>query len=503
MISLEDLNALLTILERVWFQALSVVTLLLDVTATLHVLLHKRPVSAKLAWIGLILLSPIVGAALYTVFGINRIVRRATRLRAERGFEAREEDALVAAERASNAEDLLDEDGLLATSDIPDRLVAIAHTTAMVTGAPLLGGNEVTMLRDGDEAYPKMLEAIEAAQRSITMTTYIFDADEWGERFVEALAAAHERGVAVHVLIDAIGMWYSWPTSARKLRARGVDARAFLPLRLRRFAFLNLRLHRKVMVIDGTRGFTGGINIRGHHVIASDTAHPTHDVHFAIEGPVVWQLQRSNVEDWYFTTGVLLEGDAYFARTSSEGSVYARGIIDGPDEDFESLRLVMQSALRAARERVVIITPYFIPDEALVSALEVCATSGVVVDIILPAASNLRFVDWASRPLWGTLLERGCRIWLVSESSAFDHAKLMTVDGAWSLIGSANWDPRSLKLNFEFNMECYDSGVAAGIDALAARKLEGATRWTLQMHQARPGVEVLRDELFHLGAPYL
>jgi len=321
-----------------------------------------------------------------------------------------------------------------------------------------------------------MLEAIDAAERSITMTTYIFDVDSWGDRFIDALARAKDRGVAVHVLIDFIGTRCSRPTSLSKLRGRGVDAQAFLPLRLRRFAFFNLRLHRKIMVIDGVHGFTGGINIREHHVIASDTKHPTHDVHFAIDGPVVWQLQRSNIEDWYFTTGTLLEGDAYFADTSSDGDVHARGIIDGPDEDFESLRLVMQSALRAARERVVIITPYFLPTEALVSALEVCAMSGVVVDIILPEASNLRFVDWASRPLWRTLLERGCRIWLVPRSEAFDHAKLMTVDATWSLIGSTNWDPRSLKLNFEFNVECYDRDLAAAIDAIAAQKLEEAKR---------------------------
>jgi cardiolipin synthase len=216
---------------------------------------------------------------------------------------------------------------------------------------------------------------------------------------------------------------------------------------------------------------------------------------------VVTQLQEVFADDWLFTTGESLRGEAWFPPSTRAGSVLARGVTDGPDEDFEKLRWTLLGALSIARYSVRIVTPYFLPDPALISALNLAALRGVAVDIVLPARNNLSFVHWASRAMWWQVLEHGCRIWLTPPP--FDHSKLMLVDGCWVLLGSANWDPRSLRLNFEFNLECYDAELAQQLEALVASKLKAARPVTLAEVDGRPLPARLRDGLARLLTPYL
>jgi cardiolipin synthase len=224
-------------------------------------------------------------------------------------------------------------------------------------------------------------------------------------------------------------------------------------------------------------------------------------LHFRVEGPVVTQLQEAFVTDWTFTTGEALDGEAWFPELPERGNVVARVITDGPDADFEKLRWTLLAALAEAQTSVQIVTPYFLPDPALVSALNLAALRGVRVDIVLPAKSNLPFVHWASRAMWWQLLERGCRIWLTPPP--FDHSKLMIVDGHWVLLGSANWDARSLRLNFELNVECYGREFAREMTAMVEKKLAGAREVTLAQVDARPLPARLRDAAARLFSPYL
>lgn len=483
-------------LELVWPAMLAAGTLLAAAGAALHVVLYKRSVHATIAWVGLIALLPLLGPIFYLLFGINRIRRKALALRQAQSRPTRPEGAELAAERQSR-------DMECAPSSLgDDALEGLARLGRRITGAPLLGGNDVRMLRDGDEAYPAMLEAIARAERSVTLSTYIFDNDEAGRRFVGALIEAHERGVAVRVLVDSVGMHYSWPSVGRALRAAGVPTQTFLPiLRPGQFTFMNLRTHRKIMVVDGDVGFTGGINIRQAHVLVDDPPGATHDTHFWICGPLVHQLQETMADDWYFAAGELLEGPDFFPEIESCGQVIGRGINDGPDEDFQNLQWILLGALSAAHERVVIVTPYFLPEDIFQQALQVAAMRGVRVDIVLPERSNLPYIDWASRPSWEPLLKHGCSIWLCPPP--FDHSKLMVVDGRWSLFGSANWDPRSLKLNFEFNVEAYDASLAAQILELADARIARAEQVTLEDYERRGLLERIRDGVFRLGTPYL
>ncbi len=258
-----------------------------------------------------------------------------------------------------------------------------------VTQQPLLAGNRVVSLINGDQAYPAMLQAIEDASRSITFTTYIFRHDAMGQQFLDALKRAVARKVEVRVLIDDVGARYSWRPMPRILRKAGIPCAQFLPTLIPwRFRYSNLRNHRKIMVVDGKIGFAGGINIDERNCLERQTRHPVQDLHFRLIGPVVSQLQEVFVDDWAFSSGELLQGEPWFAPIEPDGPVLARGIPDGPDDDFETLRLTLLGAIACARSSVHVVTPYFLPDASLIAALNVAALRGVQVNLVLPCGER-------------------------------------------------------------------------------------------------------------------
>ena len=459
---------------------------------TVHILLHKQDTRAAIGWAGLVWLSPGIGVILYWVLGVNRIQRKAQILCAEREFLPLPHEHLRTQPQQIP----------LIGDSIPDHIVNLALMTEKVTSQPLTSGNQITPLVNGDAAYPAMIDAIKAANRSITLTSYIFDNDQWGKKFHHSLVKAKTRGVEIRVLVDAIGARYSRPTILSLLRRSGVRSEEFMPSRWPwHLAYSNLRSHRKIMVVDGKIGFTGGMNIRAGSVLSDKPKHPTQDVHFRMEGPVVSGLQKVFADDWKFTTGEPLLGELWFPALQSQGPIIARGVSDGPDEDFNSLRQVIFSALACAQKTVHIVTPYFLPDNELVTGLRLATLRGVDVCIILPRKGNLRMVQWASQAGLGELLEAGCEIHLANDP--FDHSKLVVIDGAWTLLGSANWDPRSLVLNFEFNVECYNAQFAMDVFKIIQDKLANAKIMKLEDAKARSVFFHLRDRFFRLFSPYL
>ena len=387
-------------------------------------------------------------------------------------------------------------------TELGSHLRPLTKLVGDVTRRPLLAGNRVVPLVNGDQAYPAMLRAVEEAAQSITLTTYIFRHDAVGQQFLEALQRAVSRQVLVRVLIDDVGSRYSWRPMPRKLQQAGIPCARFLPTLIPwRFRYSNLRCHRKILVIDGKLGFTGGMNLDERTCHERPSRHPIQDLHFQITGPVVTQLQQVFLEDWAFTTGELLEGEAWFSTPEPNGPTLARGIPGGPDDDFESMRLTLLGAIACARSSVHVVTPYFLPDVSLIAALNVAALRGVEVNLVVPAENDLALVQWASTGLFWQLLERGCRVWLTPPP--FDHTKLMLVDEHWTLFGSANWDPRSLRLNFEFNVECYDSKLATSLTDLVRSKMQKAHRLSLEdVNGRRLGIK-LRDAAAGLFSPYL
>ncbi len=476
----------------IWPWLLTALDLGLASWVTVHAVMRKRDTRAAIAWTGLAWLAPFVGSLAYCVLGINRIERRATKLglgealQARPGFRPTQND-LQEAERSIRA--------------FP-YLAGLAEVGAALSGKALTPGNSVACLCDGDETYPAMIEAIDGASRSVSLLSYIFDADRAGDAVVQALVRAQARGVAVRVLIDHVGGTYSKTSMVKRLKQEGIAAAGFLPTRLFRLpTFANLRNHRKILVVDGLLGFTGGTNIREAHWRALAPPKPTQCLHFRLQGPVVQHLQEVFVTDWAFTTGERLSGETWFPDPRRGGSVWARGIAHGPDEDFEKLTKVIFAGLAVARDRVRIVTPYFLPDARLNEALAVAALRGTEVEIYLPSDNNMPIVNWASAAQLGLIVQHGVRVYMTKPP--FDHTKLMLVDQSWALIGSTNWDPRSLRLNFEFNVECYDSGLAADLHAIIDRKAEGAREITMDRLIARRFSTKLRDGMARLLSPYL
>jgi len=451
---------------------------------TAHVLLRQRNVNSAIGWIALAWLATWIGSLLYVALGINRVQRRARRLRRR-----------TARLSQAGADPL-------AADHFAGHFAALHEAGGRITGRIAETGNAVTLLEDGDAAYPAMLEAIANAQSTIAFCSYIFRGDEAGDMFVAALAAAQARGVEVRVLVDGIGGGYLRSGGYRRLVAAGLKAELFMHTSLPwRTPILNMRTHRKILVVDGAVAFTGGINVAVEHLLSRRPADPIRDTHFRLTGPIVTQLAEVFAEDWHFTTGETLARGTWMppAPPAPDGTVEARVITAGPDHDLDKLSLVMLIAIGEARRAITIVTPYFLPDDRLASALELAALRGVKVDLIVPQRSDHRLIDWAVRAQLPPLLKAGARVLMAD--APFDHSKLMVIDGFWSLIGSANWDMRSLRLNFELNVEVYDEVLAGEIaERIAAQPVRELTLGHLLRE---PLALRLRNAAARLLHPYL
>ena len=452
----------------------------LAIGVTLHALLRKRRVSVAVGWIGLAWLSPIFGTALYLTFGINRVSRRARRLRT----------------KPSDALHLPDTDDAV----VPEALWPLDRAIRRITGLPAFQGNTVQMFRNGDAGYPVMLDAIRTARASIGLSSYIFRDDATGREFCDALVEAQRRGVQVRVIIDGIGGGYFRAPVYRRLTAAGVRAALFMHSALPwRMPFLNLRSHKKLLIIDGCTAFTGGLNIAHANRVALQPEHPIRDTHFRLRGPVVEQLAAAFAADWAFVAGENLDGPPWVVDQEPSGTSVARAVTSGPDADVEKIEQVILQALACARRTVRFVTPYFLPDELVTGALAQAATRGITVDVIIPRVSDHPFIDWATRAHLDPLLRAGVRVWL--DEPPFDHSKAMVVDDIWCFVGSANWDMRSFRLNFELNVEIVDADLAAALDGFMRGRMEA--RLSREDLAARALPIRLRDAGVRLLLPYL
>ena len=469
--------------------ALAVATLV-SVAAAGHALLYKRDSRAALGWMGLSLTLPLVGPFLYWCMGINRISRQARRWRrigrrvsGTRIYPINDQqwESARLPEIASNLQDL---------SALADRVVRTR----------LQAGNLIQPLEDGENAYPAMLSAIVRARSSINLSSYIFDGDGIGGEFVRQLRSAADRGVEVRVIIDAMGEKYSRVSALKQLSGSKVRAVSYLPLS--DGAHINLRNHRKLLIIDGQEAFTGGMNISSRHQPTTvPPGRAIQDMHFSISGPVVNDMQRAFLKDWHFVTGEILDSPRFFPVIGNQGSALVRCISDGPDSDYRKLEMIIMGALSCARQRVLIMTPYFIPDRPLVSALITTALRGVEVKIVLPSRNNLPIVHWATRAMLAELLANDVRVYY--QPPPFVHTKLLLVDDMWSMIGSANLDPRSLRLNFELNLSIFDNALAGQIQKHFEKCLTRSHEISnAELERASLPVK-LRDNLARLLSPYL
>ncbi|HEY5897011.1 MAG TPA: cardiolipin synthase [Burkholderiales bacterium] len=462
--------------------AFAIAVVVAALVASGHAVIYKRDSRSAAIWLVVVWLLPALGALAYAILGVNRVQRRALRMR--RGMVRHRSDAQFPA------------------SDPGTHFVPLARLVSNIVERRLVPGNTVEPLVDGASAFPAMLEAINGAKSSVALASYIFDGDGIGEEFVNALAAAMKRGVQVRVLIDDVDARWSKSSAVKPLTALGVTVAVFNPpIVPARLHAMNLRSHRKILVVDGAIGFTGGMNVDRRYWNAQAPESAFRDLHFRLRGPVVGQLMEIFADDWQFTTGEALRGMPWFPRLAPDGEVLARAIEAGPDESIERLRWAILGGLNAAQRSIRILTPYFIPDQTLVSALDAAAMRGVEVDIVIPQTSDLRHVHWAMFGQLWQVLDHGCRVW--TRPGPFDHSKLLVVDGAWTLLGSANWDARSLRLNFEMNVECYSVELGAHMDGLIQARVAASQQLTLAAILERPLYVKLRDGVARLFAPFL
>lgn len=575
----------------VWIAAIAAVShVVLIVPAVIHALLGKESSRSTFGWIGFILYAPLVGAGAYWIFGVNRVRTRSKKLsdqaKLERGVLEK-----IYPEHAAHAQHIEE-----AREHFDDQDWTILQIGKALTKVPLSPNNRVLPLHNGEEAYPVMLDAIRRANVSVWMTTYIFETNAKGREFIDALVEAKDRGVDVRVILDGVGELYSFPPAGRILRRQGVRLARFLPPKI--FppqVFVNLRNHRKLLVVDGLTAFTGGMNIGGRHMAADpQNKDPVQDVHFMFRGPIVYDFARLFLDDWVYSarhdrrdegtslpdekhakflrerrtlkrrkqgpqsadtgsvevsfprhirresdsdgaidgamsfpveTAVLGDrqavasqvgeklsalrqsllkkdpADLLLTETNEEADAWCRLIKDGPDERLNKLETLLSSVISSAQKRVLVISPYFLPTTSITSALVNARLRGVQVEVVIPEETNQPLVHAAMFRSVRGLLEHGVKIWM--QPPPFAHSKLIIVDDAYVLIGSANMDPRSLRLNFELGVEIMDPALVTRLMRYYAPIMAASKELTTETLDARPLHKRVFDSGVWLFSPYL
>jgi cardiolipin synthase len=427
-------------------------------------LLRRKDPSSTIAWLLALVFLPVIGSVLYLLFGRDRIRWPAKR--------KRQADALVRGQVAAARMDL----GITTSHDMnlgPVPLDAMErqlfHVSSLLAGGGVSTGNRVQVLAHGDDAYRALGESIDSAREHVNAEYYLIRNDETGDWFIERLVQAARRGVQVRLLCDGFGCLALRSSWRKRLRKDGVRFGLFLPMRSVLLQPINLRNHRKIVVVDGQVGFSGGLNIGNEYRAEAAPGH-WRDTHFRVEGPAARALSRVFLQDWFFATGEAVDPTPFLPKISAPVGDATVGIVpSGPDTRTEAIHRLFFAAIAGARERVRITTPYFVPDESIVLALQVAAMRGVDVRLILPSRSNHRVTFHAGRSFYEDLLEAGVRIH--EYLPGMIHAKTMVVDGKIVLIGSANMDMRSFRLNFEVHALIHDAPTAKALEGQFDRDL--------------------------------
>jgi len=362
----------------------------------------------------------------------------------------------------------------------------------VMLGPSIVPGNKVTLLEDGDQIFPAMLDAIRGARTSITFETYIWWSGEIGEQFSRALCERAKSGIPVNVTVDWAGSMKMDNAMLEAMQACGVQIKRYRPLHWYNLGRLNNRTHRKLLIVDGRVGFTGGVGIGdswlGH---AQDPDH-WHDLHFRIEGPVVSQVQAAFNDNWIKTTGRVLNGDTYFPDVQPAGDMRAHMFIASPAGGSESMHLMFLMAIAASTTSIDVEAAYFIPDPLLRDALIAARKRGVRIRLLLPGPHiDSETVRIATKKEWGPLLAAGAEIHLYQPTML--HVKLMIIDGYMVSVGSTNLDQRSFQLNDEASLNVYDADFARQMTEVFERDLKKAKPYTFAMWEKRPLKERLSE----------
>jgi len=463
--------------------AISLIAVMMAASAALHALMSKRDSKSALAWIAVSIVMPIAGPIIYLVFGINRVGSLAK--------ESYQTNTPLDASRQSENPNL--------EAEQPRALVGKS-----VTGIGLRSCDSIEILENGEASYPAMLGDIELATKKIYCSSYIFQNDETGQRFIEAFCAARDRGVDVRILLDGLGSIAYPPSILRTLRKRKLNYLTFNPISLLPPSLhINLRNHRKMLIVDGKSAFTGGQNISTRHLITK-AGNPkcARDLHFRLTGKIVDELERAFLKDWNHAAGIV-EPEPFVASNQNDSSsqIWTRVIPDGPNDDLDKLTKLLVGVMSTANERIWIMTPYFLPSLDLVGALVAAELRGVDVKILLPEKTNIHMAHWAALHNLRYILDRNLQVYL--QPAPFVHTKAILIDDNYGLVGSANLDPRSLRLNFELVVEVFNKPFATQIARYFEARLSESARLNEGHLDSLPRWMKVRNALAWLFSPYL
>jgi cardiolipin synthase len=372
----------------------------------------------------------------------------------------------------------------------------------MLLGPGIVKGNRVDALHNGDAIFPAMLAAIRGARQTVLFETFIYWSGAIGDEFAKALSERARAGVKVHVLLDWLGSLKVEDRLVGQMRDAGVEVHRFHPLRWYNLGRINNRTHRKLLIVDGRVGFTGGVGIAPPWTGDAQDEDHWRDSHFRVEGPVVAQMQGVMLSNWSKATGRILHGEDYFPEPKEAGDEAAQMFHSSPSGGSESMQLMYLIAITAAVKTIDIASAYFVPDDVARLSLVAALKRGVRVRVITPGRKiDQQTVRHASRALWGDLLEAGMEIYVYQPTMY--HCKMVIVDGLLSSVGSTNFDPRSFHLNDEANLNVYDRGFARELTRVFEEDLARCERVTLQDWQRRPAWEKVRERAAALLAPVL
>ena len=421
-----------------------------------HIVRTRRDPRGALVWILTLILLPVLGLILYALVGqvpiMRKVRRRRRRLRKIEHALAQQTAVLT---QVYDAREKKTVHGLQRD---------LIHVAARVSGAVVTRGNNVAIYHDAERAFLALGLAIEAARLHIHMEYYIFADDDTGQAMRDLLVKKAREGVEVRLLLDAVGCWGLDQAFVDSMRDQGVQLAFFLPWGLaHRRLQLNCRNHRKLTILDGRLAFSGSKNIADEYLGRKARLAPWLDTHLETRGPCVAQLQEVFVEDWHFATKEDLSSNRYFPTPIVEGEKIVQVVPSGPDRRADLMHQLLYAAVSSAHHSVSLLTAYFVPDPAMMLALTSAAYRGVRVQVLLPSRSDHRVVLWAARAMYEELLEAGVEIYEYDKGML--HAKEVIVDSHWAMVGSANMDIRSFRINFELTSMLYDEELARQLQA--------------------------------------
>ncbi len=454
----------------------------------------KRDPTKALAWIMLITFVPVAGIAIYILFGRNH--------RKDKIFSRKELKDLRTLEQLSRQQ----LESLHAATDgqLPEALRANREVIALLLNnnkALLTMHNRVRVLNNGKATFAAMFEALRAAKTSIHLEYYIFESDRLGQKIGRILMDKARKGVEVRLIYDDVGSWGLSQRYLRKLRAAGVKVGCFMPVAFPWFTSkVNYRNHRKILVVDGHVAFTGGINIAERY-LRGDHIGKWRDTHLRLEGESVAMLQGIFAMDWYFVTREILDLPRYLPKSTVTETSPLQIASSGPDSDWASIMQAFFAAITKAQKYIYISTPYFLPNQAIMTALKVAALSGIDVKVMIPSRSDSKITYWASRSYIGEMIDADIKVYLYKKG--FNHSKLIMIDGRFSSVGTANMDIRSFEDNFEVSALMYDPEIARQLEAEFHKDLTHSTPATKEWWENKPLKHSIYESLARLMSPLL